>query len=121
MRCIPDTGASIDVISSKAAKKMGLEIIPDEQEEYSLLNAENNEIQIEGITKLTIQDPEGGWIETVALVCPDLGNNMLLSWMSQKKLSLLHKDWLFSKVETHERLKARKVSVKQHPTKSRSN
>ena len=60
MRCIPDTGASIDVISSKAANKMGLEVILDEQEEYSLLNAENNEIQIEGITKLAIQNPEGG-------------------------------------------------------------
>ena len=46
---------------------------------------------------------------------------MLLSWTSQKKLDLLDKDWPCSKVETHESLKGRKVSIKQHLTNSRSN
>ena len=51
-----------------------------------------------GTTKLTLMAPGGGWTTTVALVCPRLSHQFLMSWVTQKKLQLLHPGWPFSRI-----------------------
>ena len=36
-----------------------------------------------------------GYTHTIALVCPNLSHTFLLSWITQKKLYLLHRGWPF--------------------------
>merc|ERR1711996_128283 len=42
----------------------------------------------------------GTWIITVALVCPQLSHQILLSWITQKKLQMLHEGWPFTVIHT---------------------
>ena len=91
IRALPDTGASIDIITEKFAKQHRLIIAPDKENMIELIAAEGNAIKVTGTTELELQLPDGGWTTTVALVCPKLSHQMLLSWIMQKKLQMIHK------------------------------
>ena len=53
------------------------------------------------MAELDIQLPEGGWTRTLTLFCPKLSQEISLSWITQKKLKMLHKGWPFSTVREH--------------------
>ena len=92
----PNTGASIDCVDTKFVKKHNIEIIPDTTKMIELISAEGKAMQVLGTCKLQIQNIGGhGFIETIALVCPNLSHNFLCSWITQKKLNLLHRGWPF--------------------------
>ena len=82
---MPDTGASIDCISEKFAKRHNLTVVPDD--DIDLIAAEGQNILVTGIAELELQLNGGEWIRSLALVCPKLSQEMLLSWISQKKLN----------------------------------
>ena len=94
----PDTGASIDGIEENIAKKHNLVILLDNHQMSELVSAEGKMMKVLGTTKLSIQAPGGGWTTTVALVCPQLSHQFLLSWIMQKKLQLLHQGWPFTHI-----------------------
>ena len=53
-------------------------------------------MKVLGTYRLDIQNIcRYGYTHTIALVCPNLSHQFLLSWITQKKLHLLHKGWLF--------------------------
>ena len=52
-------------------------------------------MKVIGTTKLRLMAPGGGWTTTVALVCPKLSHQYLMSWVTQKKLQMLHPGWPF--------------------------
>ena len=99
IRALPDTGASVDCITEKFAKQNGLVVIPDEDDVIELIAAEGNCIQVAGTTELELQLPGGDWVKSTALVCPKLSNQMLLSWITQKKLGMIHKGWSFMAIQ----------------------
>ena len=100
IRALPDTGASIDCIKESFAKKHNLEIKPDKSNMIELINAEGKVMKVTGTTKIQIMVKGGTWISTVALVCPQLCHQMLLSWIIQKKLQMLHEGWPFTVIHT---------------------
>ena len=63
-----------------------------------LVSAEGKMIKVLGTTKLKIQAQGGGWTTTVALVCPELSHQFLLSWITEKRLQLLHQGWPFTRI-----------------------
>ena len=101
IRALPDTGASIDIITSKFARRHNLTVAEDKDEMIELIAAEGNKIKVTGTTELELQLPGGGWVKTTALVCPKLSQHMLLSWVSQKKLQMLHRGWPFKIVPNY--------------------
>ena len=82
---LPDTGASIDCVEESYAKKHNLEIKPDTSNMIELINAEGKIMKVTGTTKIQLMVKGGTWITTVALVCPKLSHQMLLSWITQNK------------------------------------
>merc|ERR1712240_86570 len=86
IRDLLDTGASIDCVEESYAKKHYLEIKPDTLNMIELINAEGKLMKVTGTTKIQLMVKGGTWITTVALVCPKLSHQMLLSWITQKKL-----------------------------------
>merc|ERR1711873_20176 len=90
IRALPDTGASIDCVEESYAKKHNLEIKPDTSIMIELINTEGKVMKVVGNTKIQLRVKGGAWITTVALVCPKLSHQMLLSWITQKKLQMLH-------------------------------
>ena len=86
----------MDSIEENFAKKHNLEIQPDTTNMIELVSAEGKVMRVLGTTKLTLQAPRGNWTTTVALVCPKLSHQFLMSWVTQKKLQLLHMGWPFS-------------------------
>ena len=83
---LPDTGASVDCIEENFAKKHNLKILPDNHQMIELVSTEGKMMKVLGTTKLAIQAPGGGWTTTVALVCPQLSHQFLVSWITQKIL-----------------------------------
>ena len=79
---LPDTGASIDCVEESYAKKHNLEIKPDTSNMIKLINAEGKIMKVTGTTKIQLMVKGGTWITTVALVCPKLSHQMLLSWIT---------------------------------------
>ena len=75
LRALPDTGASVDCIEENFAKKHNLVIQPDTTSIIELVSVESCEsyktMRVIGTTKLKLMAPGGGWITTVALVCPN--------------------------------------------------
>ena len=100
IRALPDTGASINCVEESYAKKHNLEIKPDTSNMIELINAEGKVMKVTGTTKIQIMVKGGTWITTVALVCPKLSHQMLLSWITQKKLQMLHEGWPFTVIHT---------------------
>lgn len=88
LRAVPNMGASIYCVSSKVAKRLYLTVCPN-LEDYQLYKVEDEEIKTAGVTTLNIQDPAGGWVQSTALVCLELADNMLLTWVTKQKLGLL--------------------------------
>ena len=74
---------------------------PDDDDMIELIAAEGNCIKVTGTTELELQLPGGGWTTTIALVCPKLSNQMLLSWITQKKLNMIHKGWPFTTIRQY--------------------
>ena len=66
-----------------------------------LIAAEGNKIKVARTTELELQLPGGGWARSTALVCLKLSHEMLLSWVSQKKLQMLHRGWPFKTVHEY--------------------
>ena len=100
IRALPDTGASVDCIEENFAKKHNLEIQPDKTNMIELINAEGKVMKVVGTTKVKIMMNGGKWITRDALVCPRLSHQMLLSWITQKKLQMLHEGWPFCVINT---------------------
>ena len=86
IRSLPDTGASIDYVSERFVKTHKLKVISNDDDQIDLTAAEGNAIKVSGTTELNLQLPGGGYTKCLALVCPKLSNELLLSWTSQKKL-----------------------------------
>ena len=63
-----------------------------------LILAEGKSMKVIGTTKLRLMAPGGGWTTTVALICPKLSHQYLMSWVTQKKLQMLHPGWPFSRI-----------------------
>ena len=74
IRALPDTGASIDIVSLKFARRNKLTIAEDKDGDIELIAVEGNKIVVTGTTELGLQLPGGGWIQTTALVCPCLSH-----------------------------------------------
>ena len=94
-RTLPDTGASCDCVSEAFVKQHGLKVLADPDGDIDLSAAEGDSIEVSGTTELSILGPQGTYTKSLALVCPRLSNTLLLSWGSQKKLRMLHKNWPF--------------------------
>ena len=61
-----------------------------------LISAEGKVMKVMGTCRLAIQNIGGyGYTHTIALVCPNLSCQFLLSWITQKKLCHLHQGWPF--------------------------
>merc|ERR1712237_212120 len=60
-----------------------------------LISAEGKVMKVIRTTKVKIMANGGKWVTTVALACPKLSHQMLLSWITQKKLQMLHPGWSF--------------------------
>ena len=101
IRALPDTGASVDIVHEKFARRHNLTFTKDTDDMIELIAEEGNAINVTGTTELELQLPGGGWITTIALVCPKLSQDMLLSWISQKKLQMIHKGWSFKTVQEY--------------------
>merc|ERR1711895_250449 len=82
--------ASIDCVEESYAKKHNLDIKPDTSNFIELINAEGKWMEVTGTTKIQLMMKGGTWITTIALVCPKLSHQMLLSWITQKKLAMIH-------------------------------
>ena len=92
LRSLPDTGASIDCVDANFVKKHKIEIIPDTTQMIKLISDEGKAMMVLGTCRLAIQNIGGyRYTHTIALVCPNLSHIFLLSWITQKKLNLLHK------------------------------
>ena len=64
-----------------------------------LISAEGKVMKVLGTCRLAIQNIGGyRYTHTIALVCPNLLHQFLLSWIPQKKLHLLYQGWLFVKL-----------------------
>ena len=100
IRALPDTRASIDCVEESYTKKHNLEIKPNTLNMIELINAEGKIMKVTGTTKIQLMVKGGTWITTVALVCPKLSHQMLLSWITQKKLQMLHEGWPFTVIRT---------------------
>ena len=79
IRALPDTGASVDCIKESFAKKHNLVIQPDTSNMIELISVEGKVMKVIGNTKIKIMVNEGKWVTTVALVCPRLSHQFLLS------------------------------------------
>ena len=82
LRALSDIGASVDCIDKNFAKKHNLEIQPDTTNMIELVSAEGKVMRVLGTTKLTLQAPGGNWTTKVALVCPKLSHQFLMSWVT---------------------------------------
>ena len=99
LRDLPNTGASIDCVDARFVKKHNIEMLPDTTNMIELISAEGKVMKVLGTCRLAIQNIGGyGYTHTIALVCPNLLHQFLLSWIMQKKLSLLHQGWPFVKL-----------------------
>ena len=101
IRALLDTGASVDIVTTKFARRHNLTIAEDKDDMIELIAAEGNAIKVARTMELEIQLPGGGWAKITALVCPKLSHDMLLSWVSQKKLQMLHKGWPFKTIQEY--------------------
>ena len=97
-RALPDTGTSVECIEENFTKKHNLVIQLDTTSMIELISAEGKSMKVIGTTKLRLMAPRGGWTTTVALVCPKLSHQYLMSWVTQKKLQMLHPGWPFSRI-----------------------
>ena len=95
-------GASCDCVSEAFVKQHGLKILPDPEGLIDLSAAEGDAIKVSGTTELSILGPQGTYVKSLALVCPRLSNTLLLSWGSQKKLRMLHRNWPFQIIQQEE-------------------
>ena len=100
IRALPDTGASVDYIEESFAKKHNLVIQSDTSNMIELISVEEKVMKVIRTTKVKIMANGGKWVTTVALVYPRLSHQMLLSWITQKKLQILHPDWPFCIITT---------------------
>ena len=82
-------------MNEKFVKLHKLKVIANTDDDIDLTAAEGNSIQVSGTTELCLQAPGGNFTKCLALVCPKLSNELLLSWSSQKKLRMLHRNWPF--------------------------
>ncbi len=98
LRALPDTGTSVDCIEESFAKKHNLVIQLDSSSMIELILVEGKTMKVIGTTKIRIMAPGGGWTTTVALVCPKLSHQFLMSWVTQMKLQLLHPGWPFCRI-----------------------
>ena len=119
IRVLPDTGASVDCISVAYAKRYNLPIVPDKDNDLELLAAKGNSVKVLGTTMFEIQAPGGGWITTTAMVCPRLSHDMMLSWVSQKRLYMLHHDWPFTIIKRNTALTASTTETPSIPRRLR--
>ena len=94
-------GASVDIVHEKFARRHNLKVTKETDDMIELIAAEGNAIKVTGTTELEIQLPGGRWITTIALVCPKLPQDMLLSWISQKKLQMIHRGWPFKTIQEY--------------------
>ena len=91
LRALADTGASIDCVDANFVKKHNIEMLPDTTHMIELISAEGKVVKILGTCRLAIQDiGRYGYTHTIALVCPNLLHQFLLSWITQKKMHLLY-------------------------------
>ena len=99
LRALPDTGASIDCVDARLVMKHNIEMLRNTTHMIELISAEGNAMKVLGTCRLAIQNIGGyGYTHTIALVCPNLSHQFLLSWITQKKLHLLHQGWPFVKL-----------------------
>ena len=96
----------IDCVTEKFVKRHELIIAPDDDNMIELIAAEGNVLKVTDTTTLESQLP-------VALVCPKLSHKMLLSWITQKKLNMIHKGWPFTVINYYT---ANSVSMSELPT-----
>ena len=74
-------------------------MLPDTTHMIELISAEVKAMKVLGTCRLAIQNIQGyRYTHTIALVCPKLLHQFLLSWITQKKLYQLHQGWPFFKL-----------------------
>ena len=88
----PDLGATTDLISKEIAKKVGMDIRPN-QGEWSLTDTQGAPVEISGVGTVKLSRPGGKWKTHMLVVCSKLSDPMLLSWATQKSLGILHMTW----------------------------
>ena len=98
LRALPDTVTSVNCIEESFTKKHNLVIQPDSSSMIELILVEEKTMKVIGTTKIKIMANGGKWVTTVALVCPKLSHQFLLSWITQKKLQMLHPGWPFCRI-----------------------
>ena len=96
LRSLQYTGESIDCVDANFVMKHKIEIISGTSKMIKLILAKGKAMKVLRTCKLQIQNIGGhGYTHTIALVCPNLSHTFLLSWITQKKLHLLHRGWPF--------------------------
>lgn len=58
-------------------------------------------VKIEGTKTLEMDKQNGGWIKSTPLVCFRMADEILLLWISQKRMDLLHNGWTFTPIQVH--------------------
>ena len=77
----------------KIAKRHGLKITKDKEKLIDLYSWEGDANEVTRTSLMEIQHPQGNWVKCVVLVCPHLSPNVLLSWVTQKKMYMIHQGW----------------------------
>ena len=80
---IPDTGATITVVSKKIAKRNNMKITPANQEK--LIAADDTPMNVSGITRFTINETP-----IRALVSSSVTDDILVCWRDMIRLGIIH-------------------------------
>ena len=98
IRALPDTRASVNCIEENFAKKQSGDTPRyNKHDRTHQYQGQGNECSGKHV-KIIVNG--GKCITTVTLVCPRLTHQMLLSWITQKKLQMLHQGWPFCVINT---------------------
>ena len=86
----PDTGATANILAERAARRMGIRWRPSR---VTLKNASGASMKVIGEAKVYAALKHGKTKMIRVIVSPDLEDEMLLGWRSQKTLGMLPSSW----------------------------
>ena len=78
IRVTPDTGATVDLISSKLANSLGCKIKRDLRE-YKITVVDKKKLSISGTTTVRLRLLTGDWESIMVVVVPKLSDIILMS------------------------------------------
>ena len=109
-KCIPDTGASITMMSTKIARKQGIKI-NKEDNKHKVIDASGERMKIDGSTMLWIR-PQGSrtFYQVYTLVSEGLGDDVLISYNELWRWGSVPRNFPIAQDLTDETCKNLKIS-----------